>query len=168
MPDRQVHRKAAHHSCTTLSCQRPLCTILCTIAPKHAQTCQRRPARTFLTCSKETGQRRTNALQNLHSWVRIPPAPPNFSFQISELRLLSLFQNPSLGKIREQYSCRIANPAKPWIRGLQFPERTLRARTRKERRFGRDDSAASTPEHQSEGRLRARQEHGRSPSDAPT
>src|SRR6266487_136802 len=99
MPDRQVHRKAAHHSCTTLSCQRPLCTILCTIAPKHAQTCQRRPARTFLTCSKETGQRRTNALQNLHSWVRIPPAPPPFFLQINGLQLSSLSRNPQLGRL---------------------------------------------------------------------
>ncbi len=39
--------------------------------PKHAKEGQ-------LGHSKEIGQRRTNALQNLHSWVRIPPAPPSF------------------------------------------------------------------------------------------
>src|SRR6267142_61990 len=41
-------------------------------------------------------------LQNLHSWVRIPPAPPSFSFQINGLQLSSLSRNPQLGNIWEQ------------------------------------------------------------------
>ncbi len=41
-------------------------------------------------------------LQNLHSWVRIPPAPPSFSFQINGLQLSSLSRNPRFGNIWEQ------------------------------------------------------------------
>src|SRR6266568_4871344 len=41
-------------------------------------------------------------LQNLHSWVRIPPAPPSFSFQINGLQLLPHSRNPQLGNIWEQ------------------------------------------------------------------
>src|SRR6266699_3815324 len=38
-------------------------------------------------------------LQNLHSWVRIPPAPPSFPFQINGLQLSVLSPNPQLGNI---------------------------------------------------------------------
>src|SRR6266487_4240258 len=41
-------------------------------------------------------------LQNLHSWVRIPPAPPSFPFQINGLQLSVLSPNPQLGNIWEQ------------------------------------------------------------------
>src|SRR6266571_4195505 len=38
-------------------------------------------------------------LQNLHSWVRIPPAPPPFFLQINGLQLSSLSRNPQLGRL---------------------------------------------------------------------
>src|SRR5882724_1694232 len=41
-------------------------------------------------------------LQNLHSWVRIPPAPPASSFQISGLQLWFLSRHPQLGNIGDQ------------------------------------------------------------------
>src|SRR6266700_4581018 len=47
-------------------------------------------------------------LQNLHSWVRIPPAPPSFPFQINGLQLSVLSPNPQLGNIWEH----LGTPAK--------------------------------------------------------
>src|SRR5437667_1828705 len=56
----------------------------------------------YLKIRRGTQVAQGRGLQNLHSWVRIPPAPPNFSFQINGLQLLPLYRNPQLGNIREQ------------------------------------------------------------------
>src|SRR5712664_1219241 len=56
----------------------------------------------YLKIRRGTQVAQGRGLQNLHSWVRIPPAPPSFSFQINGLRLSSLSQNRQLGNIWEQ------------------------------------------------------------------
>src|SRR2546429_6901207 len=44
----------------------------------------------YLEVRRATQVAQGRGLQNLHSWVRIPPAPPSFSFQINGLQLSSL------------------------------------------------------------------------------
>src|SRR6202795_2108084 len=56
----------------------------------------------YLEVRRGTQVAQGRGLQNLHSWVRIPPAPPGFSFQISGLQLSLLSPNPQLGNIWEQ------------------------------------------------------------------
>src|ERR1700693_1353746 len=56
----------------------------------------------YLKIRRGTQVAQGRGLQNLHSWVRIPPAPPSFSFQINGLQLSFLFPNPQLGNIWEQ------------------------------------------------------------------
>src|SRR2546421_3639698 len=56
----------------------------------------------YLEIRRGTQVAQGRGLQNLHSWVRIPPAPPSFSFQINGLQLSSPSPNPQLGNIWEQ------------------------------------------------------------------
>src|SRR6266403_5875640 len=56
----------------------------------------------YLEIRRGTQVAQGRGLQNLHSWVRIPPAPPGFSFQINGLQLSSLSRNPRFGNIWEQ------------------------------------------------------------------
>src|SRR3981189_3413898 len=54
----------------------------------------------YLKIRRGTQVAQGRGLQNLHSWVRIPPAPPNFSFQINGLQLSFLSRHPQLGTFR--------------------------------------------------------------------
>src|SRR5216684_3841205 len=56
----------------------------------------------YLEVRRGTQVAQGRGLQNLHSWVRIPPAPPSFSFQINGLQLSFPFSHPQLGNIWEQ------------------------------------------------------------------
>src|SRR6266513_1068768 len=56
----------------------------------------------YLEVRRGTQVAQGRGLQNLHSWVRIPPAPPSFSFQINGLQFSSLSRNPRFGNIWEQ------------------------------------------------------------------
>src|SRR5439155_1747861 len=56
----------------------------------------------YLKIRRGTQAAQGRGLQNLHSWVRIPPAPPSFSFQINGLQLSSVSRNPRFGNIWEQ------------------------------------------------------------------
>src|SRR6266849_4163969 len=56
----------------------------------------------YLEFRRGTQVAQGRGLQNLHSWVRIPPAPPTFSFQISGLQPSFLSRHPQLGNIWEQ------------------------------------------------------------------
>src|SRR6266403_1912332 len=60
------------------------------------------PGLLYLEIRRGTQVAQGRGLQNLHSWVRIPPAPPGFSFQINGLQLSSLSRNPRFGNIWEQ------------------------------------------------------------------
>jgi hypothetical protein len=56
----------------------------------------------YLEVRRGTQVAQGRGLQNLHSWVRIPPAPPSFPFQIIGLQLSFLCRHPQLGNIWEQ------------------------------------------------------------------
>ena len=60
------------------------------------------PDLVYLEIRRGTQVAQGRGLQNLHSWVRIPPAPPSFSFQINGLQPLFLSRHPQLGNIWEQ------------------------------------------------------------------
>src|SRR5712691_7479366 len=56
----------------------------------------------YLEVRRGTQVAQGRGLQNLHSWVRIPPAPPSLPFQINGLQLSVLSPNPQLGNIWER------------------------------------------------------------------
>src|SRR6267143_2490278 len=58
----------------------------------------------YLEIRRGTQVAQGRGLQNLHSWVRIPPAPPSFSFQINGLQLSSLSRNPRFAPTHSVWS----------------------------------------------------------------
>src|SRR5437588_7107385 len=65
----------------------------------------------YLEVRRGTQVAQGRGLQNLHSWVRIPPAPPSFSFQINGLQLVCFPESPiweHLGTTGKRVSSRLS------------------------------------------------------------